>query len=384
VLPQQGLVVMAIVIGVSLARRASVARRASLTVLDITVAALFAVFLLNVIAGIRGANELLDNVVAWGIPYAAARLTVDRELGARDLARAIVVLSVAMIPFAAAEMITGKNIFATLVANPALGAVWAPGLERLGVLRPEVALGHPIALSMVLAAAVVLAVGLFLIGAQPATGRSRWLVCGGALALATVATLSRTGLLLLAAASILGLIAVNKRTIPLKLRRDVSRIGLAIAGLLALFAVTPPGRMFFASLTARDSTSEIATSTRGRAALLEVADRGDFTILGSRQGLFTGTGITSVDNTYLWLVDRWGLAAAVLLTLAIVYMIWWLLVPRAPRFGTMFVVTAAASLVAMFFVAPITQHQSFLFLLLGAASACIRSSRSPDVGAEDP
>jgi len=86
---------------------------------------LFAVAtLMSVLAGARTPTEWVQNTFYWLGPYLGLRLLIARTRDATWLPRAFVFTAATVVPFAAYEFVSGKNLFLHLNFNKALGAIW--------------------------------------------------------------------------------------------------------------------------------------------------------------------------------------------------------------------------------------------------------------------
>lgn len=349
----------------------------SLTALDLLVAVFFVLMLISSqVSPQVEFKTFLNDVFTWLGPYLAARLLLqDCERPARIVAVAFAAGTVLVAPVAVLETLGTKNPFFNFQFNGAESAAFGNAVSRAGEVRAQASFGHPIALSMYVAASALLSLGMA-IYSKASKERLAWLALA-VLALAVqVMTVSRTGYVMLVIGGVLLALTTAEKT----LRRQLS----AIVGIVALIVLGmnvtgsgPSELQVFPSGKAAETASaeEVTESSAYREKLLDRAlEPGVLGLWGNSYNKVTnGVSLsnTSVDNQYIILGDSWGLipmfaliAVAVGLMLAIA-----LALRREALDLVILPIAAVASLFALFFVAFITQQQVMVWLLIGCASA---------------
>lgn len=346
-----------------------------LTGLDFTVA----IFVILMYASSQVSEQvtlkiLEGNIFLWLGPYLAARLLLaDCERPAFVVAAAFAGGIVLVAPIAAMETVGIANPFFHLQFNGAESSAFGNAVSRLGEVRAQASFGHPIALSMYAAASALLSLGMA-IYAKTSKERSIWLALA-ALALAVqLMTVSRTGYVMLVIGVVLLALSTAERTLRLRLSAIVG----AVALLVVIFNVTGSGpeelQIFPSKKAATAGGEEVAESSAYRERLLNRAlEPGVLGAWGNPYNKVTnglGGNVTSVDNEYIILADSWGLiptfaliAVAAVLLLAVA-----LALRRKALDLVILPIAAVTSLLALFFVAFITQQQVMVWLLIGAAA----------------
>lgn len=369
ILPDPGAILMLVLVAGALANGLLFSRRLTLTSMDVFIGLFFVASLMTVILGIRKRGVLTENLLQWLVPYLAARCLIGARIGYTSFAKIFCGAALSLLPFVYVEAATGYNPFIKLVVQPGLGGIWAHEIFRDGQPRAAASFGHPIALSMFLVSAAILACALAF-RSEAKRRRTSWLIGSGLLLLGTALTFSRTGWIMLLTALLCGLgIVLSKpalRTIRTRVIRASTAVALAVGSTMAFSASAKEG-----ILSIFGSDREASTSAKAREHIFEASGKA-FSWLGSSTDTLKEVGIRSIDNTYVFLTLEWGIIAAALLALMSVPMVIYLV--RQRRYlsmGGALVVVALANLVGLIFVAPITQEQDVVFILLGAASAVL-------------
>jgi hypothetical protein len=381
IFPQPGVALLFLIV-LGLAGHALLSsNRPTLSSVDVCIGLFFFISLIPVVLGIREWYEFTTNALQWLAPYLAARYLVGSRISYTTFAKVFCAVALMTLPFVYVEAATGDNPFHKLVVNASLGTVWAHEIYRNGQPRPSAALGHPIALSMFLVTAAILALALAL---RPDNRRRRgwWLAAFGLLFVGQALTISRTGFVMFLVALIFGVFFLLWG--PVSRRTRLRVVGLSGAGLTALaILVAASASVRKLVLPFLESDHEAKTSARARENILAASNQ-YFSWFGHHLETLKEVGITSVDNTYVLLTERWGVIAAALVALMSVPMVVYLLRQRRIYFGHQrhdafmggaLVLVALANLVGLCFVAPITQEQNIVFLLLGGASAVLTRAR---------
>jgi hypothetical protein len=324
---------------------------------------------MSVILGIRKRGDLTTNLLQWLVPYLAARYLVGGRISYTSFAKIFCAIALALLPFVYVEAATGYNPFQKLVVQPTLGEIWAHEIFRNGQPRAAASLGHPIALSMFLVSAAILACALAF---RPDAKRRRtsWLVGSGLLVAGSALTFSRTGWIMLLTALLCGLgIVLSKPKLRIVRTRLVRASGAVVIAVGSSMAFSDAARESILSIFGSDR--EASTSAKARENILAASGEA-FSWFGRSTDTLREVGIRSIDNTYILLTLQWGIIAATFFTLMSVPMVVYLV--RWRRYLSMdgaLVVVAFANLIGLIFVAPITQQQNVVFMLLGAASAVL-------------
>jgi hypothetical protein len=369
VFPDPGVLLMLVIVVGGLANALLFSRRLTLTSMDAFVGLFFVVSLMSVILGIRKQGDLTTNLLQWLVPYLAARYLVGGRISYTSFAKIFCAIALALLPFVYVEAATGYNPFQKLVVQPALGEIWAHEIFRNGQPRAAASFGHPIALSMFLVSAAILACALAF---RPDARRRRasWLVGSGLLVGGAALTFSRTGWIMLLTALLFGLgIVLSKPKLRIIRTRLVRASGAVVVAVGSSMAFSGAARESILSIFGSDR--EASTSAKARENILAASGEA-FSWFGRSTDTLREVGIRSIDNTYILLTLQWGIIAATFFTLMSVPMVVYLV--RWRRYLSMdgaLVVVAFANLIGLIFVAPITQQQNVVFMLLGAASAVL-------------
>jgi hypothetical protein len=338
------------------------------TVVDLGVGAFVLLMAISTSFSPRGTHtEFLHVMFLWAGPYLGCRLLLaDVKRPMWLLAASFGLATATLAPFALFEYLGGSNLFHNLNFNAGEFATWAGQADRFGQVRVETSFGHPIALSMFVATSALLSLGMAL-NTEARRERNLW-YASAALALAIqILTVSRTGWLIL----LIGIVALvliyargaNRR----RLVTLVTSVGVA---LLLASVVVPSALQVLPGF--EKSESSVTNSSDYRQALLTRAlEPGVLNAWGNAQNKvtpFVAIG-SATDNAYIILADSWGLiptAALIFIALALLWLVvrWY---SRDPEALLTIPVAAFAGLVALFFVAFITQQQVVIWLLLGAS-----------------
>jgi hypothetical protein len=317
-----------------------------------------------------------NDVFAWLGPYLAARLLLaDCERPAFLVAAAFAAGTVLIAPVALMETLGIKNPFFNLQFNGAESAAFGNAVSRLGEVRAQASFGHPIALSMYVAASALLSLGMAIYAKVPKE-RLLWLALAAIAIAVQLMTVSRTGYVML----VLGVILLGLTTAMQAARQRL----LALFGLVGVLFIAmqftgalPEELQLFPSgkTAATASAEEIEESGAYREKLLERAlEPGVLGLWGNpynKVSTSVAANSTATDNAYIILADSWGLiptfslfaiAAALLVAIALAR-------KRDAYELVILPIVALMSLLALFFVAFITQQQVVIWLLVGASSA---------------
>lgn len=312
-------------------------------------------------------DEFLHLMFFWAGPYLGCRiLLAEVERPAQVLATSFALATAILAPLALFEYLGASNPFHNLDFNATEFSVWGNQADRFGQVRAEVSFGHPIALSMFAATSALLSLSAAL-NAASARARLVWFAAAGLAVAIQVLTVSRTGWLMMAIGIVL---------IVLLYARGANRqrlvalfVGAGVALLLASILV-PSALQVLPGF--QKSEAEVQSSGRYREALLDRAlEPGVLQAWGNARNEvspFVNFG-TATDNAYIILADTWGLIPTAAMVFVALAMLWLLVRWRTrDREGLLALpVVAFTSLVALFFVAFITQQQVLIWLLLGAA-----------------
>ncbi|MBI5161945.1 MAG: hypothetical protein HY996_11110 [Micrococcales bacterium] len=325
--------------------------RLSLAPADLVVA-LFSVLVVVLFALGRAAlSSTVTALVEWVLPYLWGRVVVAR-VRPDFLYSTISVAAVLAAILALVEFGTGRNPF---VALPPLGpsyAIWGTLQDRGGFLRAEGAFGHSIALgaSLAISTAFVLA----------SPWRSWLRVLTTALvSIATIATLSRIGMVTAALTVALSLVLLRSLS-------RAARVAYVALGLLTAIVVLPVLTAVFS-----DAGQEAAGSAAYRGDLLSILPSlvpfGSADSLNSvSSGVYLGDFANSVDNAVLVVAIRFGVIPALLLVVLAAMAVVTLVVRGR---ATPASVAVAAQIPALVGVAMITQYGMFLWFVGGLAVA---------------
>ena len=317
-------------------------------------------------------NTYLNILLAWGGPFLAARLLLqDTRRPAYVVAAAFALVTLIVAPVAALEAAGGSNPFLSLQFNGVESSIWAAPASRLGQIRAEASFGHAIALSMFASVSALLSLGM---GIYSREAKRRYIWLGlAALAVGVQAlTLSRTGWLII----IFG-VALLAVTAALRVARQRLALVYALAGTLIVgMMVTgnaPKELELFPSNSAGAEGAAFQDSGAYREKLLERAlEPGVLGLWGNPANRVTpavSATNDATDNAYIILADEWGLIPTFALFAIVATLLIAIVLARARGEELVIApIAALTSLLALFFVAFITQQQMMIWLLVGAAS----------------
>jgi hypothetical protein len=197
-----------------------------------------------------------------------------------------------------------------------------------------------------------------------------------ALSLGTQAlALSRTGWLMIA----IGVIVLAMATVQGSTRRRLVVLLVIATSVVLLTALLIPKEVQVLPGVGGASEYTFTTSGQYREALLARAlEPGVLHLWGNSVNMVTPfvTLDTATDNAYIILADRWGLiptAALILIALTLLLAVIRTYSYKAEAL-TILPIVAFTGLVALFFVAFITQQQVMIWLLVGAAGAAVEKA----------
>ena len=319
---------------------------------DWAAAALFVACLLPVLVG-GSTRSLLFAVVAIWLPAFAVGRGIVRRVGAEWVYDCVAVVFGVVAVLAIAEFVFSWNPFVgfRVGAGPSY-RLWAPLLERGGRTRVEGAFGHPIALGSCLA----LAIPMTLNSRLRMTHRG---VLIGLMAVATVLTFSRTGMLCAALGLGLGIVFLQEG---LTAR---ARTAL-IAGVAVLsFALVPLVTSTFAA-----AGGEASRSAEYRSQLTSLIS-GMEPVGLSRLAQFLSDGtlyfgqFRSIDSQLILFGLTYG---SVALTIALVILLAAIVLVVLGR-ATSPTIAVVAQIPSLATVALITQYSVFFWFVVGLAAA---------------
>jgi O-antigen ligase/polysaccharide polymerase Wzy-like membrane protein len=311
-------------------------------------------------------HDYVHEVFFWIGPYFGARLLLaDVESPVRVAAISFALVTVILAPIAVAEAFGSSNPFFNLNFNPGEFELWARQINRFGATRAVTSWGHPISFSIFLAASALLSFAMGIASKGPKY-RSIWY---GAAVIATgtmTLTLSRTGWVMLA----IGIVLLALTTRGVVRARLFALIG-AIVGVVLFMAIVTPDQLGVLPGFSHAHESHYETSGLYREALLRRAlEPGVLHPWGNLYNQVTpAVGYDkATDNAYIILADTWGLIP----TFALFAVGASMLVAVARSYGSddeliaILPIAAFTTLVAIFFVAFITQQPVLIWLLVGA------------------
>lgn len=308
--------------------------------------------------------SLVAALLEWVIPYIWGRVVLAR-VGTAWVTSTIAIVAVVAATLAVVEFFTSFNPFVLIPGSGVIYDTWSPLQERGGVLRAEGAFGHSIALGAALAMSSAFVVA------------TRWRLVpkiSGVviIAVATVLTFSRVGLLTLVLTLILStflIVGVSTRF----------RATVAVAGVIGTAIVIPIIDTVFGA-----AGEEAGGSADYRTDLLVLLEQvqvfgnpGDWHSLVSGD-YYLGYFARSVDNALVLTLLRYGYVPTFLIMAAVVCAAWMALRRSTRSPAALAVVGQLPSLVV---VALITQYSMFLWFCVGLAITWARDSavlRGPD------
>ncbi|WP_435749122.1 hypothetical protein [Microbacterium sp. PMB16] len=304
--------------------------------------------------------SLVASLLEWVIPYIWGRVVLAR-VGVAWVTTTISVVAIIAAFLAIVEFFTSFNPFVLIPGSGVVHETWSPLQERGGVLRVEGAFGHSIALGAALAMSSAFVVA------------TRWRLLpkiGGVvlIAVATVLTFSRAGLITLALTLVLStflIVGVSTRF----------RVTVAAAGLIGTAIVIPIIDSVFGA--AGDEAGGSADYRTDLLVLLEqvqlFGNPGDWYSLVSGD-YYLGYFARSVDNALVLTLLRYGYVPTLLIMAAIVCAAV-MTVRRSTRSPAS--IAVVGQLPSLFVVALITQYSMFLWFCVGLA---ITWARDADIG----
>lgn len=355
-------------------RRISQVRTLRFTALDAAVLVFFGTLYLSVLTSVHTVHDNMEPVFLWLGPYLAARLVLSDVQRLFRFLKLIAMIALITVPVLVGEYLSGSNFFTSLSINPSQAAIWAVPQSRLGATRVAGAFGHPLALAMFLVSACLICIALWLVSRRGGT-RWWWLLAAGAIFGAQILTLSRTAwVMAITGVALLALVYFG----PGAKLRLVAMLGAATIVLFAALALLPAERTTFSSILG-SGPGELPVNADYRKNLAtEALQPGVLKLTGNRESPFVQSVLTpsgtyqtqsaSLDNNYIYLADKWGLITlAAFLSLSLV--IAFLFLKLRNTVLAVLPAVVLANLVALYFVAFITQQQVFFWLLVGACGA---------------
>jgi len=315
-------------------------------------------------------HDYLHEIFLWAGPYFAARmLLAEVDAPVKVAAASFAIVTLILAPIAVSEALGGSNPFFNFNFNSGEFDLWARQIDRFGATRAVTSWGHPISFSIFLACSGLLA---FAMGIASRTWRSRFfwyavaVIATGTMAL----TLSRTGWLMLA----IGVVLLALTTRGPARGRLLSLIGVVLIAILAL-AIVAPDQLGVLPGASHAHESRYETSGLYRQALLHRAlEPGVLHLWGNAYNQVTpAVGFDkATDNAYIILADTWGLIPTFAL-FAVGASLLIAVVRSYGQIGTepiaILPIAAFTTLVAIFFVAFITQQPVLIWMMIGAGGA---------------
>lgn len=329
-----------------------------------------AVFVLLVVGlygfGTVDLASLVASLLEWVIPYIWGRVVLAR-VSPEWVTSTIAVVAIVAAALAVVEFVTSFNPFVLIPGSGVVYETWSPLQERGGVLRAEGAYGHSIALGAALAMSSAFVVA------------TRWRLFPKitgvvVIAIATVLTFSRAGLLTLVLTLVLStflIVGVSTRF----------RVTVAVAGVIGAAIVIPIIDSVFGA--AGDEAGGSADYRTDLLVLLEqvqvFGNPGDWHSLVSGD-YYLGYFARSVDNALVLTLLRYGYVPTLLIMAAVVCAAL-MAVRRSTRSpAALAVVGQLPSLVV---VALITQYSMFLWFCVGLAITWARDAAARSAPGED-
>jgi hypothetical protein len=339
------------------------------TSVDYTVLIFFALMAVSLAFSPRTSFSDYKNLIfIWFGPYLGMRLLLSEckhpvKVVSISFALAMAVLA----PIAVSEVLGGSNPFFNLDFNSTEFSVWASQIARFGQTRAVASFGHPIAFSMFLAAAALFCLAMALSN-ENRNRRFFWYALAAVAVGVQALALSRTGWVMIGI-GIVAIAAVNVKG-PVR-KRLITLFAIAFAVILVVSVVMPHELSVLPGF-GHKTEANYASSGLYREKLLERAtEPGVLGLWGNTTNQVTpyvDYG-TATDNAYIILADLWGLIPTFAL-FAIGGSLIYTVVRAYGQEGEMLAIlpiVAFTSLVAIFFVAFITQQQVMIWMLIGAA-----------------
>ncbi|TCJ22803.1 hypothetical protein E0W80_12755 [Microbacterium sp. PI-1] len=329
-----------------------------------------AVFVL-LIVGLFGVGavdlpSLVAAVLEWLIPYIWGRVVLARVRTdwVTNVIAAVAVIAAAL---AILEFLTGVNPFVLIPGSGVVYDTWSPLQERAGVFRAEGAFGHSIALGAALAmsSAFVVAVRWVLVAK----------IAGVVLiAVATVLTFSRTGLITLVIT-----LALSTFLVPGVSKRF--RAAVAVAGVAGALIVIPIMDTVFGA-----AGDEAGGSADYRTDLLVLLSQvrlfgnpGEWQTLVAGD-YYLGYFARSIDNALVLTLLRYGYVPTFVIMAAVVCAS--IMVAR-PSTRSPAALAVAGQLPSLVVVALITQYSMFFWFCVGLAITWARDAAGGPTHVDD-
>jgi len=317
-------------------------------------------------------SDYVHLMFLWAGPYLAARILLrDTEKPALVVAVSFALVTVVLAPIAVVEVLGWSNPFYILKINAKEFNIWASQIDRFGQVRAVTSFGHPIAFSMFVAASALLSVAMG-VRSELQNHRRAWYALAALAVGVQALALSRTGWLMIA----IGVVMIAVVTVRGTARRRLAVLLAITASVVLATSLVIPKELQVLPGVAKPTEHNFTTSGSYRQALLARAvEPGVLHLWGNPVNKitpFVNLG-TATDNSYIILADTWGLiptaaliivALTLLLALARIY-------SYDTKALTILPIVAFTGLVALFFVAFITQQQLMIWLLVGAAGAAV-------------
>ncbi len=340
-----------------------------LTGVDYTVLIFFALMAVSLAFSPRTSFSTYKNLLfIWFGPYLGVRLLLaDCKHPVKVVSISFALAMAVLAPVAVAEVLGGSNPFFNLDFNSTEFHVWASQIARFGQTRAVASFGHPIAFSMFLAAAALFCLAMALSN-ENRNRRFFWYALGGLAIGVQALALSRTGWVMIA----IGVVAMAAISVKGPIRKRLITLFLIAVAVILVVSVVMPHELSVLPGFGHKTESSYATSGLYREKLLDRAlQPGVLGLWGNATNQVTpyvDFG-TATDNAYIILADLWGLVP----TFALFAIAGSLIHTVGRSYGqdgemlAILPIVAFTSLVAIFFVAFITQQQVMIWMLIGAA-----------------
>jgi hypothetical protein len=313
------------------------------------------------------------------LPYAVCRCLGLVPGVRRAATTAWLAAAVALALFALRERAVTGNAFFRL-ARPGLQATqWARQELRFGDVRAEASFGHPIALGLFLALAVVLLAGI--VWTERGRGRGSLVAAAGAavaLAIGLVSTLSR-GPLLVAGGGLLLWAAFSIRKV------RALPVYLALVFVTLVVVLTPVGATVSRLVAASTGDTAEAASADYRVRVASVLfDPHQFSMLGKEseigssavsESVSARTGVKSYDNEYSRLYVTTGALGLLTFVAVAGLVLRTALRRRLDPLDRAWAVGVAVTLIGLVSVALLTQHADLVWMAIGLVAAIEQDER---------
>jgi hypothetical protein len=347
-----------------------------LTAIDLLVVVFFVLMYISSQVSQQVELKIYENdVFAWLGPYLATRLLLqDCKRPAFAVAASFAAATVLVAPVAVLETLGVKNPFLNFQFNSAEAAAFGNTVSRLGEVRAQASFGHPIALSMFVAASALLSLGMA-IYAKISKERAIWLGLAAVAIAVQVMTASRTGYLMLVPGVILLGLTTAMQTARKRLMGFFGLVAVLFVAMQFTGALPEELQLFPSGQAQSAAAEEVSESGAYRERLLERAiEPGVLGLWGNPYNKVTNAvsaANTATDNEYIILADSWGLIPTFSLIAIAIALLIAIVVARGRNAYELVILPIAAlmSLGALFFVAFITQQQVVIWILIGASSA---------------